>query len=697
MKVTLVDNLLIEQNGTRVETVLQPHLGLISLLAVLRAAGHHGLLYDPKLALTEGRLELNGSLYREMAKQILDSAPDVVGLTSLGCNFICTLKVAQHLRALAPGMPILLGGPHATILDKAILQRYAAFDIVVRHEAERTLPAVLAGLTRSDLTKIPGITYRSGSEVLCNPGAPLIDCLDTLPIPSYDAYPIERLKLEWLRVEAGRGCPFMCTFCSTASFFGRQYRLKSAPRLLLELDQLHDRYGVRQFSLQHDLFTVSRDKVLEFCDTVAARKYLWKCSARMDCVDPQMLRAMAQSGCREIYFGVETGSPYLQQAAQKRLDLSAFYPTLDACDATGIRPTVSFITGYPQERAIDQAATLDMVGSCFYRSPPPANVQLHLMTPEPGTQLLEQFRDDLRFDGFISDFTFPTLESDDSAVMSAAPDVFMNNHFFAAELPRRRHVLVSTLYYALYDLSPTVLSYLIDQFDGRLSALVDTFDAWAQECGVDTVSGKILVDFCRNQFGPRHPVTSLVRYMVALATMVRPSRRQAIGLHTEHGHHMLDRGVTETYRLNAEAKLLEDIHDCPALLDKLTARQNARWEAERSALSQSIRGNWRRGAASEKLLDSQIDSDWSSLVQRHERITLETDEVPRGDFLVVPIRGSDEVRNVRLDSGVAPLLEIFRKPRSLREFRRAIRARRTPAVVRGLIDIEALISTAQTA
>jgi radical SAM superfamily enzyme YgiQ (UPF0313 family) len=315
VRVVLVDNLLIEQNGARVETVLQPHLGLISLLAVVQTAGHEGLLYDPKLALAEGRLQLDERLYRQIAHDLVMLEPDVVGLTSLGCNFICTLKVAQHLRRMAPEVPSLLGGPHATILDRSILERYPVFDAVLRHEAEATLPAVLSRLRRGDLRGIPGVTFRDGGQIVVNPGAPLIDNLDELPVPSYDHYPIERLDLRWLRVEAGRGCPFMCTFCSTASFFGRSYRLKSPGRLCGELDALHSRYGIRSFSLQHDLFTVNREKVLAFCDEVADRGYEWKCSARMDCVDAGLLRAMADAGCREVYFGVETGSPRLQHLA----------------------------------------------------------------------------------------------------------------------------------------------------------------------------------------------------------------------------------------------------------------------------------------------------------------------------------------------------------------------------------------------
>src|SRR5713101_8693949 len=108
MRIVFVDNLLLERNGGICDYVLQPHLGLISLIAVVESAGHDGELYDPKLAVAKGELALDDSLYREIAHDILRCKPDAVGMTSLGCNFICTMKVASYLRVKCPELPILL-------------------------------------------------------------------------------------------------------------------------------------------------------------------------------------------------------------------------------------------------------------------------------------------------------------------------------------------------------------------------------------------------------------------------------------------------------------------------------------------------------------------------------------------------------------------------------------------------------------
>ena len=73
MRVALVDNLLLEQRGDGFHFDLQPHLGLISLLAVLEQHGHEGVLIDPKLAVGTGRLPLDTTLYERLADEVLAS------------------------------------------------------------------------------------------------------------------------------------------------------------------------------------------------------------------------------------------------------------------------------------------------------------------------------------------------------------------------------------------------------------------------------------------------------------------------------------------------------------------------------------------------------------------------------------------------------------------------------------------------
>jgi radical SAM superfamily enzyme YgiQ (UPF0313 family) len=519
MRLILVDNLLYEESGGQPRYDLQPHLGLMSLAAVAREGGHEAQIYDPKRDLAQMRLRLDASLYRGMADRIAALAPDIVGFTALCCNFHCVVKVAGQLKQMLPGLPILLGGPHASILHQPILERFDVFDAVARHEAERTLLPLLAGIaTAADLAEVPGISYRlPGGEIRCNPSAPSIEDLDQLPFPAYDCYPIDELGLKRINIEAGRGCPFSCTFCSTATFFGRNYRIKSARCLVDMMDRLNALYGFTDFGLQHDLFTVNRKKILGFCETVRDRNYRWGCSARVDCVDEELLLAMAGAGCSGIYFGIETGSPRMQRISRKRLDIGLVEPTLSRVRELDMRATASLITGYPEEEADDQAATLDFAGRLHMPPHTNVNVQLHLLTPEPGTALMEQYGTRLRFDGHISDFNLPMLEEDDATLLARNPDLFGNHHFFPTVLPRERHVFATSAWNALRGLGRDALRYLLKPYEGRLSRFVDELDAWRlQHAGPAAIDAATITAFVAQRFGRTHHLVSLCRYAWAI-------------------------------------------------------------------------------------------------------------------------------------------------------------------------------------
>jgi radical SAM superfamily enzyme YgiQ (UPF0313 family) len=565
MRIVFVDNLLLEHGSWSYHFDLQPHLGLISLVATAEALGHEAILLDPKLLVWKGDLLLNESLYSELACAIRDLKPDVVGFTSLGCNFICTVKVASYLKAMDPAVPVLLGGPHASILDRQIIQRFPQFDVVVRNEAEETLPPLLDGLLTDRLDGVRGITYRRQDAILATPSNPPIADLDGLPWPAYERYPIGELGLTSIRVEAGRGCPFDCTFCSTASFFGRRYRLKSPQRLCAELDYLHDRYGISQFALMHDLFTVNKAKVRDFCDEVESRGYTWRCSARMDCVDAELLDRMYAAGCRSIYYGVESGSPRMQKIVSKHLDLGLVHPILDATVTLGMTPTASFITGYPEEEQEDQDLTLDLISSCVYRYPETLTIQLHLLTPEPGTRLIEEFAGALDYDGHVSDFNFPTLEADDSTIMHQYPEVFMNHHYYRGQLPRRQHTLITSAYMLLYKLGFVVLRNMLDFYGRSFSRLFAEMLAWrereAPERAIDTA---FVVDFVTQAWGADHYMVSLTKYMFAACELARrleqnPRKPAAIASETS-------RQTDSQYMLSDGVTILRDLHDCVEIL-----------------------------------------------------------------------------------------------------------------------------------
>lgn len=565
MRLVLVDNLVMPEANNLELLDIHPHLGLISLAAIARSDGHEVKIYDPKWRIRSGMLAYDDTIYARAALDLLKEEPEAIGFTTLGCSIVFALNVARRIKILEPEIPILFGGPHATMLHRKIMERFDQVDIVVRHEAEETLPLVLMNLEKRDFWGIPGITWRGSREgmIFESAGSPKIEELDTLPIPYYEAYPVGELNLELMRVEAGRGCPFFCTFCSTAMFFQRSFRLKSAPRLVAELDLLHGRYGASEFKLDHDLFTVNRRKVLAFCEAVKDRGYRWRVSARVDCVDKELLEKMAEAGCVGLYFGLETGSMRMQKLVQKRLDLDLVAPTLDMTENLGIETTVSLITGYPEELQNDQDATLDLLGDCFRRRQQYCIPQLHILSPEPGTPLFQDNAHTLLYDGYATNYNARLLNAADEDLIAASPDIFSSYYYYPAPLPRFYYRFAVDVVDILRQMDQALLNYILRYFEHRLSLFIAAMRDWAiANRRLLPMDHDFLVDFSVVRFGPSHHVTSLLRYSSSC------SRGQAAAV-DQVADEASSFDLERAYRMGETTFFLEDVHDCGKLLEHI--------------------------------------------------------------------------------------------------------------------------------
>lgn len=564
MNLILVDNLIVPENGSMAEIDVHPHLGLLALAAAARVQEHAVTIYDPKRLVRSRSLTLDAGLYERVAAHLLRGRPDAIGFTTLGCSFIFAVNVAAYLKRAEPDLPIMLGGPHATMLHRQILERFPQFDLVARHECDETFPRILASLSSRNFDHIPGLSWRDRRGLRFTEGRPKVTDLDSLPLLDYDLYPVEELALDMLRIEAGRGCPFACTFCSTAGFFQRSFRLKSAQRMVLELDLLHERFGLSNFKLDHDMFTVNRHKVHEFCDAVAGRRYTWRASARIDCVDAALLRSMADAGCVHLYFGVETGSVRMQRVTKKNLDLELVEATLATAHDLGIDTTASFITGYPQESLADQNDTLDMIGRL---SSPRCLTQLHVLVPEPGTPLLVEYAGALRYDGKFGPFNAQFLAAEDGVLIQAEADIFQTYHYYEAALPRARHLFASAAVATLRRLGPTVLGYLLCAYEGRLAALID--DWQTEQDGADGSATSCLRYLCR-RFGEGHHIVSLARYALSLMPAGIEAGVDELGDAPD-----LPLDTSGPLTISPSLVALRNIHDCEAVMAAIGARQNS--------------------------------------------------------------------------------------------------------------------------
>lgn len=327
-------------------------VGLLSLVASLRRADPDidASLFDLNRQVAAGRIALDAGFYSIIADDLLQQDPDVIGFMTECDSYHHVLQICDALKARSPRCHIILGGPHASVVAEKTLARWRSVDAIVIGEGELSLVEHLESLSSGLEHAVPGVVRRLLDGRIIHGGPrQQIEELDGLPIAAYDLYPAS--SEEEIFIEAGRGCPFPCEFCSTAPYWQRKHRVKSPERLLEEIASLKAMFGTRRVHFTHDLFTANRKWVEAVCAafTAAGAPVKWTCSARTDTVDRALLDRMAKAGCDAIYFGLESGSTRILKNIRKDIPLEQSFATLSDCRSVGIAANVGFIVGFPDE------------------------------------------------------------------------------------------------------------------------------------------------------------------------------------------------------------------------------------------------------------------------------------------------------------------------------------------------------------
>ena len=157
-----------------------------------------------------------------------------------------------------------------------------------------------------------------------------------------------------------------------------------------EIKAVNEILGITKFNFLHDMFTFNRKNIIEICELLKTLDFpiKWACSARLDCLDPELIDIMVESGLAHIYLGIETGSPRMQKLINKRLKIENSDEILNYINSKGILMTTSFIYGFPEETEEDVSQTLSMIAKLMRMEK--SKVQTHLCAFLPKTDLTEQ-------------------------------------------------------------------------------------------------------------------------------------------------------------------------------------------------------------------------------------------------------------------------------------------------------------------
>ena len=355
-----------------------PPLGLAYMAAILEQNDFEVRIFDcPVCKIDHEKLKVDLAGFQ----------PKIVGVTSMTPTSVSALKSARAAREACPGATIIMGGPHATFMDRETLVEEPAVDIVVRGEGEETLLEIAKLENERKLGDVEGITFRKNGTTIRTTDRPFIQDLDSLPRPAYHLIPVDKYRVsgkKLMPIMTSRGCPFQCSFCVASQMFGARFRGRSPKNVLDELEWLRDEHGAEGLSFHDDTLAFDRKRITEICDGITERKIVlpWGCGTRADTVTKEILAKMNKAHCNEICFGVESGCQRIRDSLKKRVSTEQCENAIKWAKDEGIFVTMSVILGYPGETKETLMETLDLVHKAE-----PDDVWLCMATPYPGTEL----------------------------------------------------------------------------------------------------------------------------------------------------------------------------------------------------------------------------------------------------------------------------------------------------------------------
>lgn len=338
----------------------------------------------------------------EICNRIFEHNPKMVSFYCRASEYHVLIDLAKKIKNESPETIVVFGGPQAELVAEETLNCYLCVDYICCGEGENTIVPFLDMIfhKNKDTTRhaIPGLVYRNKSgNVVKNKLPDLLPDNYTRSYLYYDLVPEDLIRnSKSVTIDVGRGCPFSCTFCSTKTFWKQKYRLRDLSNTICEIKYVVRHFGNRLFSFSHDLFTVNKNRVLDFCDKISevGGDIQWTCSARIDCVDENLIERMASAGLVGIYYGIESGSERIQRIINKNLRIQNCVNIVKCSIKNGIAVTASFIYGFPDETNDDLNKTLELIHQLMGIG---ANVQLHFLTFEKGSKLYDDYKHELTY------------------------------------------------------------------------------------------------------------------------------------------------------------------------------------------------------------------------------------------------------------------------------------------------------------
>lgn len=305
-----------------------------------------------------------------------DTDADIIGISTMGHGVIRSIDIAKIFKE--KGKTVILGGYMASIM-KEEAAKYC--DAVVVGDAELVWKELLNDYEQGNLKKIYEKKLSEG--------------ILSTPLPRFDLILDKKLG-DFLPVQAGRGCPNVCSFCSVSCLYEGHYVKKPIEEVIRDIKQVKS-LGYKKFLLLDDNIFSDRKYLGELLREIKALNMKWmsQCDIRIGRED-ELLKELKYSGCTTLSFGLESISRESLIGMNKGWANPAEYPKLiKNIQNHGIDVSTEMVVGGDGDTLESIRATKDFIEDNKISVP-----RFYILTPIPGTKF---FNDIVKQDRLVKE------------------------------------------------------------------------------------------------------------------------------------------------------------------------------------------------------------------------------------------------------------------------------------------------------
>jgi radical SAM superfamily enzyme YgiQ (UPF0313 family) len=297
---------------------------------------------------------------------------DIYGVTVYIPSMNVAKTICRKCKEVNPDSIVVVGGAHPTAVPNSM--KIPEVDYIVLGEGELAMEQLCLSVINGEKIKEQEIR-----------GIPI----DEIVFPAFDLIDPKTYKrniggVASLPILTSRGCPFSCAFCG----LNRMHKLKpsirfsSPSQVANDIKRIKEEFGINAINFQDDIFTMKHERLFEILKLIEPMNIVFRCHGRAGLDNEEVYKRLAQAGCSQVSWGIESGSQEILNRMNKNVKVQDNLNVIRWAKKYGISARAFFVIGFPGETQKTIQETKD-----FIIESQPDQFFISNFIPYPGTDV----------------------------------------------------------------------------------------------------------------------------------------------------------------------------------------------------------------------------------------------------------------------------------------------------------------------